>query len=126
MHDYLFCPYCSKEVTPDLSEMYEEDNLYQEECEHCGKHFAVTVHQSFSYDTKEVDCWNGKEHDWSPWHAHHPKEDFTKIFETRYCYTCSEREQGMHDVTDSEQHQRIIKMYKEINERNDKLQKGSA
>lgn len=122
MRDYLFCPYCRKEVDPDLSEMYEEDELYETECPHCDKKFAITVHQSFSYDTKEVDCWNGEDHDFSSWFAHHPKDDYTQIFETRYCYTCGEREQEYHEATDSPEHQRLIKMYKDVeakhNERN--------
>ena len=118
MRDTIDCPYCHEEQSNiDFSEMYDEDELYQEECWSCDKKFAVRVHQSFWYDAEEVDCWNDEPHDWSPWHPHHPKADYTQIFETRYCYNCGEREQEYHDVDDSENHQRIIKMYKEVEER---------
>lgn len=114
MSDKLWCPYCSKEIDPDLYGMYDEDELYETECPHCDKRVGIKVHQSFWYEEQAVPCWNGEPHDFSPWHSHHPTDDFTKIFETRYCYECGKREQETHEVTDSENHQRIIKIYKEV------------
>lgn len=58
------CPYCGKEVEINHDDGYgfEEDELHQQECEHCDKIFTFTTYISFSYRTYIADCLNGGDH----------------------------------------------------------------
>lgn len=73
------CPYCDAEVeiNHDDGYGYGEDEVFEQECGECEKHFVYTTSISFSYDAKQADCLNDGEHSWKPT-ATHPRE-FTKM-----------------------------------------------
>lgn len=64
MNERLICPYCNEWVDFDNSEMYNEDTLYEIECDNCDKKFGVRASMSWNYYEEKVDCWNGADHEW--------------------------------------------------------------
>lgn len=60
------CPYCGAavEINHDDGYGYEEDMLYQQECEVCAKTFVFRTSISLSYEPRQADCLNGAEHQW--------------------------------------------------------------
>lgn len=65
--DEVQCPYCEKEtkiVSRDLCEGFEEDEFYEECCEHCEKNFLYTASLSYSFSAQKAPCENGEPHKW--------------------------------------------------------------
>ena len=60
------CPYCGKEVgiNHDDGYGYEEGEVYEQECEHCGKTFVYTTGILYVYHPEKAPCKNGEEHSW--------------------------------------------------------------
>lgn len=60
------CPYCNKgqEINHDDGYGYKEDEVYQQQCDDCGKYFTYTTSIIFHYNTEKADCLNGGEHDY--------------------------------------------------------------
>lgn len=69
------CPYCNSDVEIIHDDGYgcNEDELYQQECEKCGKTFVYTTTIYFYHDTKEADCLNGGEHDYQKTNTYPPE-----------------------------------------------------
>jgi len=86
----VVCPYCGEEqeINHDDGYGYEEDELYQQEC-NCGKTFVYTTAIIFNYDVYKAPCLNGGSHKMRktrrvPW---------VIVGEERYrCEYCGERE----------------------------------
>jgi hypothetical protein len=117
MDDEVTCPYCDKEFEVDTADgtHYNDGESASDYCPNCDKQVMIYSSCSWYRSASKADCLNGiSEHNWSGWHSHHPTDNYTKFFATRNCIDCGEREQGKLDVTDSEEDQRRIKMYKEV------------
>lgn len=58
------CPYCDKEteICHDDGYGFQEDELYEQECDHCEKVFAYTPLISFSYKVSKAPCLNEGRH----------------------------------------------------------------
>ena len=58
------CPYCEKEneINHDDGYGFDEDEIYEQQCDHCDKHFAYYTSISYSYSTRRADCLNGRKH----------------------------------------------------------------
>jgi transcription elongation factor Elf1 len=59
----LECPYCGtyQEASCDN---YNTGELYEHECEGCGKNFTYEIEYEPVYSEYKADCLNGGEHDW--------------------------------------------------------------
>jgi len=57
------CPYCEKEVDMSEGEYNDQNEVYEIECEHCGKYFQCTVEYYPTYTANKADCLNGSPHD---------------------------------------------------------------
>jgi hypothetical protein len=68
MHEDINCPYCDApiNINHDDGYGYEEDEVYEQECDECGKNFAYTTSISFFYEPTKADCLNGAEHKYKP------------------------------------------------------------
>lgn len=86
MSERLICPYCNAWVDFDTEDCYDEDNLYEAECDGCDKKFGVRASHSWSYYEEKVDCWNGSEHDYHN-HVSAPRE---YAVGKQYCYACGD------------------------------------
>ncbi|MBM4646561.1 hypothetical protein GS464_29540 [Rhodococcus hoagii] len=64
MNERLICPYCDAWVSFDTDDAYDEDHLYEAECDDCDKKFGVRASMSWNYYEEKVDCWNTGEHRW--------------------------------------------------------------
>jgi len=64
----ITCPYCG--AVNDVETIdYNSDELYEEECDACGKTYGVIPRPRWDYDTAKLDCRNGMaEHKWRPLH----------------------------------------------------------
>lgn len=62
MSERLICPYCNKWVDFDTEDKYDEDYLYEVECDSCDKKFGVRASMTWNYYEEKVDCWNGEPH----------------------------------------------------------------
>lgn len=116
MRDEIECPYCHKdfEVNTDDGTHYNDGESEQDYCPNCDKKIMIYSSCSWYSEASVADCLNDlAPHQWSSWTKHHPVSDFTQWFATRYCQTCDEKEQGKLDVTDDEDDQRRLKMYKD-------------
>jgi transposase-like protein len=49
------CPYCGRQYTADESHYYDEQNYTEEDCDSCGKKFAVEVHTSVYWACEPID-----------------------------------------------------------------------
>jgi len=60
------CPYCGEEVEIDHDDGYgyEEGEIFQQECEHCGKVFTYTTSITYYHDAYKAPCLNGEPHSW--------------------------------------------------------------
>ena len=81
------CPYCeySQSINHDDGYGYEEDEIYQQQCEECGKYFTYTTSISYYYETKQAACLNGGEHKWKATTT--SPVEYTRMF----CTDCDER-----------------------------------
>jgi hypothetical protein len=118
--DEVECPYCDKsfEVQHDDGQHYSDGESESDYCPHCDKQVMIYSSCSWYHEASKADCLNDiSDHNWSEWSKHHPTDDFTKWFATRYCQDCNENEQGKLDVTDDDDEQRRLNMYKEVEAR---------
>ena len=92
MSDDLECPYCGKwsEANTDDGNLCEEDQIYEEQCPHCDKHFVATVSWTPVYLSEKADCLNGGEHEWRERKCY-PKPKVPEIS----CRACGEVKQEM-------------------------------
>lgn len=111
------CPYCKEEFDVDTDEGYHyKDGESQEDtCPYCEKKLMIYSSCSWYREAQAADCLNTGEHQWPEWTKHHPLDDFTKWFATRHCDICGEQQQTTLDVTDDEDEQRRLQMYKDVN-----------
>ena len=65
------CPYCFKEqeVCHDDGFGYEENTLWEEECNSCGKMFVFETYISFDHTGYKAPCLNGVPHIWEKRHG---------------------------------------------------------
>lgn len=80
------CPYCEKwqEINHDDGYGYEEDRVYEQECEDCEKTFIYTTSISFYYEAEKAPCKNGEDHDWQKISGY-PREVFENKRRCSYC-----------------------------------------
>lgn len=80
------CPYCDadQEINHDDGYGYEEDEVHQQQCSECDKHFTFTTSISYYYDAQKADCLNDGEHDFNPTHT--TPVEYTKM----RCSMCDE------------------------------------
>ena len=87
MKERVECPYCGSNIYVDIDDWSDENEVYEHECEECGKYCLVHASLSWSYDAKKLDCKNGL--------AEHKYED-VPISSTRHtngcCKACGEVE----------------------------------
>lgn len=115
MRDPIECPYCHKEfeVNTDDGTHYNDGESESDYCPHCDMRIMIYSSCSWYSEASKADCLNDlAPHDWSEWTKHHPVADFTQWYATRYCNSCEEKEQGKIDVTDDEDDQRRLAMYR--------------
>ncbi len=62
------CPYCNAEIeiNHDDGYGYEQDNLHEQQCHSCKKHFTFRTSMVFYYETFKADCLNGADHNFQP------------------------------------------------------------
>ena len=91
MFDDVECPYCGKgqEIIHDDGYGYEEDRIFEQDCDDCEKTFVYTTSISFYYEANKADCLNGEDHRLEPV-THCPRywPDW------RRCKDCSYEERG--------------------------------
>lgn len=91
MNKDVECPYCDnwQEINHDDGYGYEEDELYEQECNDCGKIFVYTTSITYYYEATKADCLNGGEHNLKP------VEHSPKIFPNWLrCIDCGYEEKG--------------------------------
>ena len=73
------CPYCEKEnrVNHDDGYGYQEDEIYNQECEFCEKTFAYDTSIMYWHNSHKADCLNGSPHKYQPTKTHPPR--YTKM-----------------------------------------------
>lgn len=85
------CPYCRELLYINFrgkDRELHEDELYVEECPHCGKNFVYEIYISFHCDTYKADCQNEDgEHDWKI------TKTFPAVASEMVCSMCGERRQ---------------------------------
>ena len=93
MMEDVECPYCEKwnEINHDDGYGYEEGEIYEQTCDHCGKIFVYTTSISFYYEAEKAPCKNGGEHDWKQMTGW-PKEHFIS---RQRCSCCDEKRNKM-------------------------------
>ena len=81
------CPYCDAglDINHDDGYGYGENELYQQDCDSCGKTFVFTTSISYYYDATKAECLNGGEHDYYPTHTY--PTQFTQM----ECSLCGDR-----------------------------------
>ena len=88
------CPYCEaqQEINHDDGYGYTEDEIFEQECDGCGKTFAYTTSISFYYDATKADCLNDGTHKFVPV-IHMPRwwPDYKR------CTDCGYENQGKRD-----------------------------
>ena len=60
----VYCPYCGKgqEIIHDDGYGYDEDKVYEQECDDCDKIFSFTTSIHFYYEASKAPCLNGGDH----------------------------------------------------------------
>ena len=59
MKEKVECPYCGKDINVDIDDWYDENEVYEWQCEKCGKYCMVCASASWSYYAEKLDCKNG-------------------------------------------------------------------
>ena len=59
MKERVECPYCGEDIYIDTDDWCDEDEVYEYQCEECGKYCMVSASISWSYDAEKLDCKNG-------------------------------------------------------------------
>lgn len=54
-HEGPECPYCGRKYTPDDPYYYDEAHYTRQECDDCGKVFAVEVYHSTSWTCDAIE-----------------------------------------------------------------------
>ena len=80
------CPYCNaeNEINHDDGYGYQEDEIYQQECDSCDKTFTFTTSIIYYYTAEKAECLNGGEHDWNQTFT------FPKECTMMHCSMCDE------------------------------------
>jgi uncharacterized Zn-finger protein len=80
------CPYCEawQEINHDDGYGYQEDEIYEQECNECGKVFTYTTFVTFHYSAEQAPCKNGGGHKLNEI-CGHPKEFFEYKRRCEYC-----------------------------------------
>ena len=62
-HD-VECPYCGEwqEINHDDGYGYDEDEVYEQECEDCEKSFVFTTFIIYNYSSEQAPCLNDGDH----------------------------------------------------------------
>lgn len=80
----LECPYC-KYLMDDPDDCYEQDRVYEWQCEDCEKYFCFTIEYSRLYYERKAPCLNGEPH----------KYQMTTTYPRKYskmeCVDCGDR-----------------------------------
>ncbi|MCK5616941.1 hypothetical protein KAR91_84545 [Candidatus Pacearchaeota archaeon] len=58
------CPYCEELTEFDDSDMYESNEHYEVECNHCKKTFQVYLEYEKLFTPNATPCLNGEDHAW--------------------------------------------------------------
>ena len=85
MIERVVCPYCGEDIYVDTDDWCDEDEVYEYQCEECGKYCIVSASVSWSYDAEKLNCKNGL--------AEHKYEYFPG-HTIRRCKVCGEVEEG--------------------------------
>lgn len=82
----LDCPYCGAEIDicNDDGHGLNEDQIYQEQCPECEKHFVFTSYITISYTPEKAGCLNGSEHKWKE------KQTYPREYTRLCCEDCGE------------------------------------
>lgn len=80
------CPYCTEqiEINHDDGYGYQEDEIYEQECHHCGNIFTYTTATIYYYTLDKCPCKNGSDHKLKEIHGF-PKEFFKYKRRCEYC-----------------------------------------
>ena len=80
------CPYCDAEIDIDHDDGYgfQEDEVYQQECQDCNQVFTYQTSVIYHYSTEKASCLNGGEHDYKPTITH------PSIFTEMRCSMCDD------------------------------------
>lgn len=62
MNENIECPNCGKDTEFDDTEMYEQDEDYEIECNHCTKTFQATLSYLKCFSANKTDCLNDGNH----------------------------------------------------------------
>ena len=80
--DNVECPYCGEEQ--GIDECHDENDVYEQKCDNCGKAFIFTVRISYSFHATRAPCKNGEEHKLNP-SAIEPSCFGIGVFSCEYC-----------------------------------------
>lgn len=88
----VICPYCGagQEIDHTDGYGYEEDEIFQQECENCEKTFTYETSITFSYDVHKCDCMNGGKHKWEL------MKSIPICYSKMICYDCGETRELTH------------------------------
>jgi len=80
------CPYCNKEIeiNHDDGYGYDEDKIYNQECEYCEKTFIYTTYIIVGHNLEKAPCLNGEKHNYELTHT------YLKEFARLKCIICGE------------------------------------
>lgn len=80
------CPYCGHEEDVCNEDGFgtDENETYRMECGGCGKTYGLTMTIHYHYETKQVKCFNGGEHEWKRPSYRPPACEYT----TKGCHYC--------------------------------------
>lgn len=80
--DDVNCPYCNagQDINHDDGYGYQDDRVYEQECNACGKTFVYTTSIIYHYDTTKADCLNGAPHKYAPTRTY-PKQHTRMVCE---------------------------------------------
>lgn len=79
-----YCPYCDKEVEINHDDGYDDGEIYNDYCGHCGKYFVYTTTIIISHSLYQADCLNGSDHNFVKTNTYPP--EYAKI----RCDICGE------------------------------------
>jgi hypothetical protein len=82
------CPYCGKPQEHCNDEPFDQDEIWDEECNDCGKSYRLQGWYTEEYNAEKADCLNGAAHDFRQI-VGAPEEWFIGKFR---CVSCEEEE----------------------------------
>jgi hypothetical protein len=80
----VYCPYCdhSQDINHDDGYGFQEDEIYQQECDKCSRTFAYNTSIMYSHEAWKAPCLNTGKHKWSLTNTH---PSCFKKWECEYC-----------------------------------------